>query len=102
MRYNQKSFGRMLKEARKKSGCTLRQVASAIDGNYAYLSQLEAEVAKPSEELARKLAKFFKEDEEQWVFIARQVPEQIEEIKKKFPKIAPEYFRRILEKGGNE
>jgi transcriptional regulator with XRE-family HTH domain len=96
------SFGKMLKDARKKGGYTLRQVASKTDSNYAYLSQLEADIARPSEDLARKLARFFKEDEETWVFIAREVPEQIEDIKKKFPKVAPEYFRKIFKEGGSE
>jgi transcriptional regulator with XRE-family HTH domain len=91
------SFGQRLKELRNREGLTLRELASRVGSNYAYLSQIEAGLGKPSEELARKLARLFQVDEEEFVFLARDIPSQIEEIKNKFPKMAPHYFRKVLE-----
>jgi transcriptional regulator with XRE-family HTH domain len=80
-------------------GLTLRQLASAVESNYAYLSQLEADLAKPGEDLVKRIAKYFGEDEERLIFLARGIPAQIQEIKDKFPNIAPSYFRKAAKKG---
>jgi transcriptional regulator with XRE-family HTH domain len=80
-------------------GLTLRQLALAVDSNYAYLSQLEADLAKPGEDLVKRIAKYFGEDEERMLFLARGIPAQIQEIKEKFPNIAPSYFRKAAKKG---
>jgi len=80
-------------------GLTLRQLAEAVNSNYAYLSQLETDLAKPSEELVKRIAKSFDEDEEKLIFLARDIPAQIQEIKEKFPNIAPFYFRKAAKKG---
>ena len=79
-------------------GLTLRQLAGAVDSNYAYLSQLEADIAKPSEYLVKRIAVYFGEDDEKLIFIARGIPAQIQEIKDKFPNIAPSYFRKAAKK----
>jgi len=92
------TFGRILKRLRTKRDLTLRELAKELSITYAYLSQLEADLAKPSEELARRIALFFGEDEEKLLFLARDIPAQIQEIKEKFPNIAPAYFRRALKK----
>lgn len=95
------TFGKMLKEHRSKHGYTLRELAEKVGYNFAYLSQLEADVAKPSEELVKELAKLFKvtpQEEEEMLFLARGVPKQIAEIKEKFPNVAPAYFRRASKK----
>ncbi len=95
------TFGKLLKEHRSKHGFTLRELAEKVDYNFAYLSQLEANVAKPSEDLVKDLAKLFKispEEEEELLFLARGVPKQIAEIKQKYPRVAPAYFRKAIKK----
>lgn len=93
-------FGKMLKRLRKdKMNWTLRDLEKKVGVNYAYLSQLEAGLAKPSEELAKKLAKIFGEDPEEFIFKARDIPKVIDEIKKKYPKTAPSFFRKAAEEG---
>ena len=92
------SFGKILKKLRMEKGLTLRELAAAVDSNYAYLSQLEADVAKPGEDLVKRIAKYFKQDEEKLIFLARGIPAQIQEIKDKFPNIAPSYFRKAAKK----
>jgi hypothetical protein len=56
---------------------------------------MEADLAVPSEELARKIAKRFKQNEEELIFLARRLPKQLQDIADKFPNTAPLYFRRL-------
>jgi transcriptional regulator with XRE-family HTH domain len=96
------TFGQMLKRLRKDRPLTLRDLEKEIGVKYAYLSQLEAGLAKPSEELARKLAKYFGEDEEKFVFLARDIRKVIDDLKKKYPKQAPAFFRKVLKEERGE
>lgn len=98
MNTEQDSFPKILKRLRADKGLTLRQLADEVDSNFAYLSQLEAGLAKPSEDLVRRIAKYFAEDEEKLVFLARDISGQIREIKEKFPNVAPGYFRKAAKK----
>ena len=93
------TFGKILKKRRMEKALTLRQLAAEVDTNFAYLSQLEADLAKPSEDLVKRIAKYFGEDEEKLIFLARNISAQIQEIKDKFPNIAPSYFRKAAKKG---
>lgn len=94
---NEKTFGALLRRLRQEKDLTLRELAQRLGINHAYLSQLETGlVDKPSEELARKIALEFGEDEERLVFLARKIQEQIQDIRDKYPKVAPSYFRKIL------
>ena len=92
-------FGKMLRRLRNDKGWTLRDLEKKAGVKYAYLSQVEAGLAKPSEELAKKLARIFGEDEEEFVFKARDIPKVIDELKKKYPKTAPAFFRKAAEEG---
>ena len=93
------TFGKMLKEHRSRRGYTLRELAKEVDYNFAYLSQLEADDAKPSEDLVKDLANLFKvssELAEKMLFLGRGVREQIAQIKEKYPRVAPAYFRKAI------
>jgi transcriptional regulator with XRE-family HTH domain len=97
----QRTFGKILKAQRNKNGFTLRQLAEKIDYNFAYLSQLEADIAKPSEDLVKALAQVFhltSEEEEELLFLARGIPQQIADIKQKYPHMSPAFFRKALKK----
>ena len=97
---NDERFGKMLKRLRNEQSWTLRDLEKKAGVKYAYLSQLEAGHAKPSEQLARKLARIFGKDPEEFIFRAREIPKVIDELKKKYPKPAPAFFRRAAEEGG--
>jgi transcriptional regulator with XRE-family HTH domain len=60
-----------------------------------YLSQIEADLAIPSEPLARAIARHFGANEEELVFLARRVPKQLDELMEKFPNATEAYFRRV-------
>jgi|SRR6267142_6848532 len=88
------TFGQLIRHLRNEKGLTLRELAKELAISHAYLSHVETNLAKPSEELARRLAQFFEADEEKLLFLARDIPGQIQEIKEKYPRVAPAYFRK--------
>lgn len=93
----EESFGVMLRRRRNERSWTLREMASKISINFAYLSQLEAGLAKPSAELIEKLADVFDLKglgREEFIFVAREIGAQIKEIRQKFPTLAPQYLRK--------
>jgi len=96
---NEEPFGKMLKKLRNDRNWTLRYLGEKAGVKYAYLSQLETGQAKPSEQLARKLARIFGKDPEEFIFRARDIPKVIDELKKKYPKTAPAFFRKAAEEG---
>jgi len=92
-------FGKVLKRMRTERGWTLREMAEKTEANFAYISQLEAGIARPSEDLVLRIANSFelkKEELEQLLFIARGIPAQIKDIKERFPNVSPQYLRRAL------
>jgi transcriptional regulator with XRE-family HTH domain len=91
------TFGQRLKRLRQQHKLRSIDVAAYFKISLPYYSQMEADLAVPSEDLARKIARRFKEDEEGFVFLARRMPKHLQEIVQKFPNSAPAYFRRITE-----
>ena len=90
------SFGEILKRERTRRKWTLRDMAQRVGSNYAYISQLESGLGRPSEDLVTRIAWAFEmgeEELEKFLFIARDVHMQIREIREKYPHIAPRYFR---------
>lgn len=95
------TFGQTFKRMRLAREWTLRDMAKKVGATFAYLSQIEAGEAKPSQDLVARVAQAFglrNEEREEFIFVARQIPEQIQEIAQNFPNIAPKYFRKALKK----
>jgi transcriptional regulator with XRE-family HTH domain len=88
------TFGQFIRHLRTQKGLTLRELAKELAISHAYLSHLETNLAKPSEDLARRLAQFFGADEEELLFFARDIPGQIQEIREKYPRVSEAYFRK--------
>jgi transcriptional regulator with XRE-family HTH domain len=91
----EETFGQRLKRLRRESKLSSTDLASDLKITLPYYSQLEADLAVPSEELARKIAVKFNQEEEELVFLARRVPKQLDEIREKYPNQAAAYFRRV-------
>lgn len=92
----EESFGEILKRERTRRKWTLREMAKRVGSNYAYISQLESGLGRPSEDLVTRIASAFEMNEaelEQFLFIARDVHMQIRGIREKYPHVAPKYFR---------
>ncbi|GEM_PF-1171531 len=81
-------FGQRLRKLRLekfRKPLSLRETASRLGISHPYLVQLEAGLERPSEELARRIARLFREDEQEMVFIARGVSAVLSDIAQKFP-----------------
>src|SRR5947209_691336 len=89
------SFGAKLKHLRIGRRLNGRQLARALGISPPYLSQLESGRAIPSEELARRIAKFFRQRAEELLFLARRVPAKLGDVFEEFPGLAPAYVRQM-------
>ena len=94
-----KSFGRIVRQARKDKGCSQRDIAKLVDLDFTYLSKLENDRATyaPKEDVIRKLAACLNLDAEELIFLAGRLPEQNEEFLKQNYKTMPVLFRRMQE-----
>lgn len=89
------TFGQRLKQLRMDRKLSSKLLAQQLHISLPYLSQIEADLAIPSEPLARSIATFFGVNEEELVFLARRVPKQLDEIRQKYPNAVNSYFRRV-------
>lgn len=76
---------------------SIQQVASEVGIERSYLSLIVHGRRVPSEDVVRRLARYFEEDEERWLFNARERP-GLDEVRRKYPKAMTEYARRTIEK----
>jgi transcriptional regulator with XRE-family HTH domain len=76
---------------------SIQQVASEVGIERSYLSLIVHGRRVPSEDVVRRLARYFGEDEEGWLFNARERP-GLDEVRRKYPKAMTEYARRTIEK----
>lgn len=93
------TFGQRLKKMRMDRKLSQKTLAQKLGISLPYLSQIEADLAIPSESLAIAIAKFFDANEEELVFLARRVPKQLDELIEKFPNETQAYFRRVKRNG---
>jgi len=89
------TFGKQIKLLRMDRKMSSKDLAKHLGISLPYLSQIEADLAIPSEPLARSIASFFDANEEELVFLARRVPKQLDEIRQKYPNAVAAYFRRV-------
>ena len=94
-----KSFGKLIRKARKDKGYSQRELAKHLGVDFTYLSKLENDHADypPKEEVIRKLAKNLNLNPEELIFLAGRIPQQYEEILKQNPREMLVLFRRMQE-----
>ena len=94
-----KSFGKLIKTARKDKGYSQRELAKHLGVDFTYLSKLENDRADyaPKEEVIRGLARNLNLNEEELIFLAGRIPQQYEAILKQNPKEMQALFRRMQE-----
>ncbi len=94
-----KSFGKLIRKARKDKGYSQRELAKHLGVDFTYLSKLENDRADyaPKEEVIRGLAKNLNLNPEELIFLAGRIPQQYEEILKDNPREMVALFRRIRE-----
>lgn len=94
-----KSFGQLIRQARKDKGYSQRELAQLLSLDFTYLSKLENDRADyaPKEDAIRKLARHLDLDEEELIFLSGRIPQQEEELLKQHYKDMPTLFRRMRE-----
>lgn len=93
-----KTFGEVIKEARKKKKYSQRELADKLGIDFTYLSKLENERGNPpKEDIIRQLAQYLNLDEDQLLFLAGKIPEQDEDLIKQHYEDMPLLFRRMRE-----
>lgn len=78
----EKTGGQIIREHRMQKGLTIKQFGELVDTNYVFLSKLERNLEKPSEELIRKMANKLNYEDDINVLIASfgRIPKEIEKI----------------------
>ena len=94
-----KSFGQLIRQARKDKGLSQRELAKLIGLDFTYLSKLENDRADypPKEDVIRSLAQNLDLDEEELIFLVGRIPQRDEDFIKRHYKIMPALFRRMQE-----
>ncbi len=96
-----KNFGHVLKDLRTKKGLSIKQLSSKVDVNYSYISKLENNHSKPSEDFIYKIAALFDYDKEELMLRAGKIPSDILEILISNPTKAADFLRNEFAKHGS-
>ena len=80
-------------------GLTVQKVSDTTGIPRSYISLIKTGRQVPSEDVVRKLARFFEEDEEEWAFQVKGQP-VMDELRRKYPTEMPKYARRVAEDSG--
>lgn len=93
----EKTFGKLIKEARKDRGYSQRELAIHLGVDFTYLSKLENDRADyaPKEDVIRALARNLSLDEDELIFLAGRIPQKYEQLLKENPKEMLALFRRM-------
>jgi transcriptional regulator with XRE-family HTH domain len=87
------SFGEILRELRTKSGVGIKRLAPELGVDYTYLSKLESNQVRPSEQLIDRVALYFAYDRDLLLLSADRVPADIRQILRDNPQDAVNYLR---------
>lgn len=93
----ERTFGKLIRQARKDKGYSQRQLAALLHVDFTYLSKLENDRADyaPKEDVIRGLGRNLDLDEEELIFLAGRLPQQYEEFLKQNNREITALFRRL-------
>jgi transcriptional regulator with XRE-family HTH domain len=94
-------LARKLQQLLDAPGLTVQKVAQETGIPRSYLSLIKTGRQIPSEQVVRKLARYFGEDEEEWAFKTKGAP-VVEDLRKRFPTALPKYARKLSEEQSKE
>lgn len=86
-------FGAILRELRGTAGIGIKRLAPELGITYSYLSKLENNQIRPSEELVERVANYFNYDRNRLLLAADKVPPEILRILQEHPDDALGYLR---------
>jgi transcriptional regulator with XRE-family HTH domain len=87
-------FGEILRDLRTRAGLGIRRLGPELGVSYTYLSKLENLEVRPSEDLVRRVARYFAYDEDQLLMSAGRIPQEILDILRDHPEDAIDFLRR--------
>ena len=86
-------FGDILRQLRGKSGIGIKRLAPELGVTYSYLSKLENNQIRPSEDLVGRVADYFHYDRDRLLLAADKVPPEILQILREHPNDALDFLR---------
>jgi transcriptional regulator with XRE-family HTH domain len=86
-------FGHILRELRGKAGIGIKRLAPELGVTYSYLSKLESNQIRPSEELVERVANYFNYDRDRLLLAADKVPPEVLRILRENPDEALGFLR---------
>jgi transcriptional regulator with XRE-family HTH domain len=95
-------FGTILRDLRTKAGLGIKKLGPELDVTYTYISKLENNELRPSEEFIRRVAKYFGYDHDRLLLAAGKVPAEVLEILRENPQEAIEFLREHFGRRVNE
>ena len=87
-------FGSKLRQLRLGAGASIKSLAPELGVTYTYLSKLENNEARPSEELVGRISSYFKYSSSELFLAAGRVPPDVLEILRTHPQDAVEFLRK--------
>lgn len=94
-------FGEILRQLRSQTGRGIKRLAPELGVSYTYLSKLENNETRPSEDFVNRVARYFKFDKDRLLVSAGKVPGDILRILEENPeealKLLREHFQRSRE-----
>ncbi len=95
-------FGNILHALRGKAGIGIKRLAPELGVSYSYLSKLESNQVRPSEELVERVARYFDYDQDRLLLSADKVPPEILQILREHPEDAIEFLRERFGQRGEQ
>jgi len=93
-------FGQLLRELRSERQMGIKQLGPELGVTYTYISKLENERAKPSEELIQRIATFFNCNPDMLYIAADKVPADAIDVIRRQPNVTLPYLRRLGKRAG--
>lgn len=86
-------FGDILRELRAKEGVGIKRLAPDLGVSYSYISKLESNQVRPSEEFVERVAHYFHYDRDRLLLAAGKIPPDILAILREHPEDAIQFLR---------
>lgn len=87
-------FGKKLRELRLGAGASIKKLAPELGVTYTYLSKLENNEARPSEEFVERVSRYFDYNSSELLLASGRVPPDILEILRTHPQDAVIFLRK--------
>jgi HTH-type transcriptional regulator, competence development regulator len=86
-------FGEILRQLRGRKALGIKRLAPELGVSYTYLSKLENNEVRPSEELVDRIAAYFQYDRDKLLLSAGKVPPEVLAILREHPDDAIAFLR---------